>query len=110
MCEECALIPPNLFQEVIVPTLALAVAALICISTVRGSQNFFSKLRNLRDGDGALVFNSIDFKLECPRPACKLHPEKCTHVLADLPAHLSAAKASRVQAYVEVVSICVFQF
>lgn len=67
-------------------------------STVRGSQNFFSRLRNLRDENGELVFNSVDFRLECKRPACKEHPEKCTHIFADMPSHLSAHKAKRVQA------------
>lgn len=55
-------------------------------------------MRNLRDENGELVFNSVDFRLECKRPACKENPEKCTHIFADMPSHLSAHKAKRVQA------------
>lgn len=97
VCEECALIPPVVYFEVIVPTLQLDEAALICISTVRGMQNLFSKMRMLRDSSGELVFNSLDFKIECARPECKINPEKCEHVLTELPGHMSATKARRVR-------------
>lgn len=72
-------------------------AALLAISTIRGVHNFFSRLRNLKDERGEPVFNTVDFKLECRRPECKDKAEQCPHVLADLPAHLSANKAQRVK-------------
>lgn len=86
------------FFEVICPMLMLDETVLICISTVRGTHNFFSRLRNLRDDTGELVFSCVDFKLECPRPECKRNPEDCPHVLAQLPSHMSANKAARVKA------------
>jgi hypothetical protein len=52
----------------------------------------------LKADNGELVFNSVDFKLECKRPKCKDNPHECVHIFADMPAHLSVNKAQRVKA------------
>jgi hypothetical protein len=85
------------FFEVICPMLLLDEAVLVAISTIRGTHNFFSRLRNLKDSNGHYVFNTVDFQLRCNRPECQDTPDSCQHILSELPAHITSTSSARVK-------------
>lgn len=79
--DEAAHIAPELFFKVIVPILQMADTALFALSSPEGSQNFFSKLINLKVGDEPF-FRVCDCQMIC-EDCRKLEPEKqilCNHV------------------------------
>lgn len=79
--DEMAYIPSDLFFKVIVPILQMADTALFGLSSPEGSQNFFSKLINLKAGDQPF-FRVCDCQLIC-EDCRKLKPDEqvlCNHV------------------------------
>ena len=49
ICEEAAAMDMQVFYEVVVPLMEMDRTSLICISTVLGSDNFYSKLLMLKE-------------------------------------------------------------
>ena len=99
ICEEAAALPIAVFYEVIVPLLEMDTTACICISTILGSDNFYTKLLNLRDHLGDPFFISFVFTLLCD--ACKAadkDPSECTHLMDELPRWQSQGKHKRIRA------------
>lgn len=97
ICEEAAAMDVNVFYEVVCPLLEMEVATLICISTLRGDQNFYSKLLHLKDENGKGAFVVKDFKLVCQREECKLNPYDCWHSIHMIPPWQTRGKHQKVQ-------------
>lgn len=89
-------INPDLFYDVLLPMLQVKLTAFFGLSSPEGSQNFFSKLINLKV-DGQPFFKNIDCQLICSECRKLERPEEqmmCNHVKQT--AHwLSAPKADR---------------
>ena len=99
ICEEAAAMPIAVFYEVIVPLLEMDTTACICISTILGNDNFYTKLLNLKDHLGEPFFVSFVFTLLCD--ACKAadkDPSECAHLLDSLPRWQSQGKHKRIRA------------
>jgi hypothetical protein len=73
------------FKKVVVPMLAMEDAALICISSLGDSTNYYSRLVAKVDEDGNPCFNVIRFTLACARCEKTSEPWKCTHKLGEIP-------------------------
>lgn len=98
ICEEAAAMDTEVFYEVVCPLLQMDAACLICISTVRGGQNFFSALMQMRNARGEPVFECITMKLVCDRPECVATPESCKHSNNKIPKWQSVRAHKRVKA------------
>lgn len=86
--EEAAFMDPSIFYEVVVPLLENRGTALICISTLLDSQNFFTQLCKARNEDGSTVFDVISIERICSN--CKRLPLleqkiSCTHKEGSVP-------------------------
>jgi len=53
--------------------------SLLCISTVLGSDNFYSKLLMLKDEQGRSFFNKFEFYLACEACMKAGIASKCNH-------------------------------
>jgi hypothetical protein len=73
------------FKKVVVPMLAMANVALICISSLGDSTNYYSRLVSKVDRDGKPCFNVIRFTLACGRCEKTSEPWRCTHKLGEIP-------------------------
>ncbi len=80
------------FYEVVVPLLELDNTALICISTILDSFNFYSKLLELKDENGDPFFVQHTFVMACEQCQADGTPEKCTHMFHALPPWQSERK------------------
>jgi len=86
------------FYEVVVPLLELDKTALICISTILDSFNFYSKLLELKDENGDPFFVQHSFVMACDRCQADGTPEKCTHMFHSLPPWQSERKHLKIRA------------
>lgn len=86
------------FYEVVVPLLELDATALICISTILDSFNFYSKLMELKDENGEPFFVTHTFVMACPACQDAGIPETCTHMFHELPPWQSARKHKKIRA------------
>ena len=87
----------RVFYEVIVPLLEMERTSLICISTILESFNFYSRLLDLKDGDGNSLFETLRFELICEACRASDNPEKCTHMLHLVPRWQSADRHKRLK-------------
>ena len=92
ICEEAAAMDTAVFFEVVVPLLELDKTALICISTILDSFNFYSKLLDLKGPDGTSFFVVHSYVLACEACLDAGTPESCSHMFHDLPPWQSARK------------------
>lgn len=99
MCEEAAYMDPQVFYEVVVPLLGLRETAMIAISTILDPSNFYTKLVDMKDGNGQGLFDVQRFELVCP--ACKKTetPWKCTHMTETMPPWLSEDKHDKIRSF-----------
>lgn len=98
ICEEAAAMDMAVFYEVVVPLMQLDRTALICISTVLGADNFYSKLLKLKDDKGSDFFNKHEFYLACKACMDADIASECTHKMNELPPWQSARKHQRIRA------------
>ena len=94
--DEAAHIHPDLFYKVIAPILQMKNTALFALSSPEGSQNYFSKLINLKI-DGKPLFRICDCQMICEE-CRKLEREKqilCNHV-KQTPPWLSKKRTGRL--------------
>jgi len=105
ICEEAAAMDTAVFYEVVVPLLELDQTALICISTILDSFNFYSKLMELKDENGDPFFVTHTFVMACAKCQENGTPESCTHMFNQLPPWQSARKHKK---YVEFSSCFLF--
>lgn len=86
------------FYEVVVPLMELDETALICISTIKDGDNFYSKLLNLKDqSTGKDFFKKYTFVLGCARCRALGKASECTHNMHDLPPWQSGRKHARIR-------------
>jgi hypothetical protein len=100
VCEEAAFMDTKVFYEVVCPLLEMDKAALLCISTVESTANFYSVLTDLKDDKGEDVFNVLKFDLICEKCALLEDVKKkmqCTHKYQELPPWQSENKHSRLK-------------
>jgi len=88
----------QVFYEVVVPLMEMDRTSLICISTVLGSDNFYSKLLCLKDDQGRSFFNKFEFYLACKACMDAGIASKCTHKMHELPHWQSSRKHARIRA------------
>lgn len=98
VCEEAAAMDTAVFYEVVVPLLELDRTALICISTILDSFNFYSKLMELKDENGDNFFVIHNFVMACQNCIDEGTPENCTHMFNSLPPWQSARKHKKIRA------------
>ena len=82
----------------VVPLLELDKTALICISTILDSFNFYSKLLELKDENGDPFFVTHTFVMACDQCQADGTPEKCTHMFHSLPPWQSERKHLKIRA------------
>jgi len=96
--EEAAYMDQAVLYEVIVPLLEVDKTALICISTLVDSYNFFSDFCNLKTEDGKHVFIVVNISMICEN--CKRLPVenqvKCTHMEKNRPAWKERGKLDMI--------------
>jgi len=63
-------------NEVVLPLLSMSSSVLLCISTLRESDNFYSKMFGLRKANGDLLFETIQIDLVCETCRASDHPER----------------------------------
>jgi len=86
------------FYEVVVPLMELDETALICISTIKDGDNFYSKLLNLKDqSTGKDFFKKFSFVLGCAACRAAGKASECTHNMHDLPPWQSGRKHAKIR-------------
>jgi hypothetical protein len=73
------------FKKVIVPIMTVGGTALICISSLGDSSNYYSRLLVKTLPNGLPAFNVIRFTLSCARCEKTSTPWLCTHKLGEIP-------------------------
>jgi len=61
---------------VVLPLLSMSSSVLLCISTLRENDNFYSKMFQMRKPDGNLLFETIQIDLVCEACRASDHPER----------------------------------
>ena len=101
--EEAAYCEEGLVNEVIMPLLSMSQSVLLCISTLRESSNHYSKLFDVKDSNGAPIFEQMSISLVCEACMKTDHPERCTHKNHELPRWLSSDKVEIVRCVCKAV-------
>lgn len=79
--EEASSIPSKVLETIIVPMLLMRQTATLCISTVLGNENAYSKLMDKADPrTGKTHFLPVRVSLRCTDPTCGAVNELCWHV------------------------------
>lgn len=91
---------PLVFFEVICPLLQKALVAFICISTVRGQDNFYTKVLKKKDRYGESYWETLEIKNRQACNACIEAGEKedCPHLTERLPHWQDVERVKKTQA------------
>lgn len=73
-------------------------SVLLCISTLRQTDNHYSRMFQMRQADGSPVFETIQISLVCDRCLQSDAPEQCTHKQSEMPRWLSSTKMETIKA------------
>ena len=96
--DEAAFMDPELFFNVILPIMEIAVTALIMISTLVSIWNYLCDLMKITfAGSKETVFNVLQQTLVCDRCMEKGRATSCIHKRHELPPFKNAGKATIVQ-------------
>ncbi|MGC6507185.1 MAG: hypothetical protein ACON4U_02170 [Myxococcota bacterium] len=87
--EEAAYCDPQVVKEVVVPLLAMRESVILCISTLLGHDNIYSKMFEVCRPDGTLLFENISVRMICDECLKSDKPEECTHKTSELPRWIS---------------------
>lgn len=60
----------------VLPLLSMSSSVLLCISTLRENDNFYSRMFQMRKPDGNLLFETIQIDLVCEACRASDHPER----------------------------------
>lgn len=85
ICDEAAYMQELFFKKVVIPMMQMENCALICISSLGDSTNYYSRLVSKTDPDGNPAFNTIRYSLACARCEKTSEPWKCQHKLGEIP-------------------------
>lgn len=97
IAEEAASLAEEFLLKVIMPLLQLDRTAFIGISTVKESDNYFSKLQSLVNRDGTPFFNTLKFFNVCDECRKKGNTVDCEHHKHLLPHWISGSKIDKVK-------------
>lgn len=95
--EEVAFMDPRVVYSVVLPTLAKARVALICITTLDDVFNFWTRMIQQKDEFGRQVFKLLRYTLVCDECRAKGEEEECEHKIGDLPYWQSAQKHNKLK-------------
>lgn len=95
--EEAAYCDQQVINEVVLPLLSVKDSVLLCISTLLGASNMYSKMFNLIKPNGDPLFETVQINLVCEECAKTDHPEKCTHKTNELPRWLSSDNVEMIK-------------
>ena len=94
--EEAAYCDPGFFYETVAPLLLIGRTSLLCISTLTGSYNFYTRLfKQIDPGTGKPVFFQIQVQLACAKCQDEGIAEKCVHLLHLVPSWQSSTRHTR---------------
>lgn len=85
-------------NEVVLPLLSMSSSVLLCISTLRQTDNHYSRMFQMRQADGSPVFETIQISLVCDNCLKSDAPEQCTHKQSEMPRWLSSTKMETIKA------------
>ena len=96
--EEAAYCDPGFFYETVAPLLLIGRTSLLCISTLTGSYNFYTRLfKQIDPTSGRPMFYQIQVQLACPKCIDDGHPEACVHMLHLVPEWQSSTRHTRLK-------------
>lgn len=90
MLEEAAYCDPQMIKEVVMPLLSVKESVLLCISTLLGSSNTYSKMFDMKKPTGEPYFESLQIDMVCEECRKSDRREKCTHKTSELPRWLGS--------------------
>lgn len=61
--EEAAACDPQMVKEVVVPLLSVSSSCLLCISTLKGTDNTYNKMFTIQGPDGQPMFETMQIDL-----------------------------------------------
>lgn len=99
--EEAGYIDWRVVMEVVMPTLLLETAGLICISTLLDTTNWYSKLISQIKPNGQPLVRSYQVQLVCKRPECEANPSECWHNIHQVPGWHSTSRHSMLRDVLE---------
>jgi len=89
---------PGFFYETVAPLLLIGRTSLLCISTLTGSYNFYTRLfKQIDPGTGKPVFFQIQVQLACAKCQDEGIAEKCVHLLHLVPSWQSSTRHTRLK-------------
>ncbi len=96
--EEAGFISERLWTEVVIPTMLGGTRVLGISSMPSTDSPFLVELMETRDDRGKLVLNTINMEMVCERCKQRKQEMKCTHKLAERPAHQDPRRYRSVRA------------
>lgn len=100
--EEAAFCDPGFFFETVAPLMLIGRTSLLCISTLTGSYNFYTRLfKQVDKTTGKLMFNQIQVQLVCDKCREEGVSEGCVHKLHLIPRWQSSTRHVRLKTIME---------
>lgn len=90
--EECAQVSTKFFLEVVGPILGMETTALVAISTIKSSENWYTQFLELKGPSGRPLMNTYKFFLSCDDCIDRGVAASCTHKYHELPSWIGAEK------------------
>jgi len=97
ICEEIAFMDPVIITDVVLPTLVKADVAMICITTLQDTHNFWTRIIETKDEFGKPIIKSLRYSLICDECIAQGKAESCRHKMGDLPYWQSQEKHEKIK-------------
>ncbi len=89
ICEEAAAMPERFFGTVVVPMVTVEKVAMIAISTIQETENYYSRLMDLKTDDGREAISVNKFFSVCNKCRENGKAKECTHKAGDSPSWIT---------------------
>ena len=100
--EEAAYCDPSFFFETVAPLLLVGRTSLLCISTLTGEYNFYTRLFKQKDPmTGKPVFHAVQIQLSCASCIADGKAHECQHMLHLVPEWQSSTRHVRLKTIME---------
>jgi hypothetical protein len=100
--EEAAYCDPGFFYETVAPLLLVGRTSLLCISTLTGEYNFYTRLfKQVDPMTGRPIFHSIQIQLSCASCISEGIAHECQHMLHLVPRWQSSSRHVRLKTIME---------
>jgi hypothetical protein len=100
--EEAAYCDPGFFYETVAPLLLVGRTSLLCISTLTGEYNFYTRLfKQIDPMTGKPIFYSIQIQLSCAACIAEGVAHECQHMLHLVPRWQSSTRHVRLKTIME---------